>query len=99
MCSNALNSRGRPEVSPMSGSSVSVIEKKTRKGEFITPPLCLCELSGYVLHLGKEICIDMYFFRASSCEQNVLLYIVIDGEVLSCNFTFGRSVSNQKIQF
>ena len=49
-----------------------------------------CEFSGYVSHLGKKICIEMYFFRVSFCEQNVLL---------SCNFTFGTSITNQKIQF
>ena len=32
MCGSALNSRGKPAVSPMSGSPTFDIEKKTRNG-------------------------------------------------------------------
>ena len=39
MRSNALNSRGKPAVSPMSGAPTFDIEKKPQKrGEFKTPP-------------------------------------------------------------
>ena len=32
MCTNALNSRGKPAVSPMSGAPTFDIEKKSRNG-------------------------------------------------------------------
>ena len=32
MCSSALNSRGKPAISPMSGGSTFDIEKKNRNG-------------------------------------------------------------------
>ena len=38
MCSNALNSRGKLAVSPMSGSPTFGTEKKQKRGEFKTPP-------------------------------------------------------------
>ena len=34
MCSSALNSRGKPVVSPMSGAPTFDIEKKQKRGEF-----------------------------------------------------------------
>ena len=38
MCSSALNSTGKPAVSPMSGGPTFDIEKKQKRGEFKTPP-------------------------------------------------------------
>ena len=38
MCTNALNSRGKPAVLPMSGAPTFDIEKKPETGEFKTPP-------------------------------------------------------------
>ena len=39
MCSKALDSRGKPAVSPMSGSpTFDVDKKKQKRGEFKTPP-------------------------------------------------------------
>ena len=38
MCSSALNSRGKPAVSPMRDSPTFYIEKKQKRGEFKTPP-------------------------------------------------------------
>ena len=38
MCSSALNSRGKPAVSPMSGGPTFDIEKKQKRGEFKTSP-------------------------------------------------------------
>ena len=38
MCSNALNSRGKPAVSPMSGVPTIDIKKSQKRGEFKTPP-------------------------------------------------------------
>ena len=38
MCSSALNSRGKPAVSPMSGAPTFDIEKRQKRGEFKTPP-------------------------------------------------------------
>ena len=38
MCRNALNSRGKPAVSPMSGSPTFDTGKKQKRDEFKTPP-------------------------------------------------------------
>ena len=55
MCSSALNSRGKPAVSPMSGGPTFDIEKKN-KGEFKTPPRPTGRRSNHVMLLNLALC-------------------------------------------
>ena len=62
MCSNALNSRGKPLVSPMSGSPTYDIDKKSQKrGEFKTTPRPTGKRSNNCTLLNQSPCIPSSF--------------------------------------
>ena len=70
MCSNALNSRERPAVLPMSGSPTVDTGKKQKRGEFKTPPRPTSRRSND--DLSKSIFyrrfVQGYCFLITSCE-------------------------------
>ena len=63
MRSNALNSRGKPAVSPMSGSPTFDTEKKQTRGEFKTPPYPMGRRSNYCIMAQR------FTFRGCSYES------------------------------
>ena len=55
MCSNALNSRGKPAVSPMSGSPTFDTGKKQKRDEFKTLPRPTGRPSNYGTSTHRDI--------------------------------------------